>query len=86
MHFTRFCINGAIECLARLEITDRNAHPLVALPPGIATQVTPEEKTLISKEQDALTTFQFCAQGRNIRFYFAAFGRDRRLVFLGLRA
>jgi hypothetical protein len=86
MHFTRFCINGTIKCLARLEIADRNAHPLVALPPSIATQVTPEEKTLISKEQDALTTFQFLAMGGNIRFYFDAFGRDRRLVFLGLRA
>lgn len=86
MHFTGSGVNCAIKRLARLEIANRNAHSLVAFPPGIATQVTPEEKTLIRKEQDALTAFEFFAMGRDIGFYFGTFGRDRRLVFLGLRA
>jgi len=66
VHFTGSRINATIKGLARLEIPNRNAHALVALPPSIATQVTPEEKTLISKKQNTLTSFEFFAMGRDI--------------------
>ena len=86
MHLAGLRVNPAIQGLARREVANWHGHPFIPLAPGIPTEITPEEKALVPKQQHPLTTLYGVVLCGNVGSYRFALGRDRRVVFFGLLA
>ena len=85
-HFPGVGIDGAIQRLSLFGIATGPRQALAAFPPGGATEIAPQQETLVQKKEYPLLAFERGLMGLDRGGQFGPFGRDDRRVFLGFVA